>query len=140
VRIHLDSSVVLRLLFADGVPLGGRDDWETAFASQLLSVEVRRAIDRQRLLGAVTDEGVAAFLSAVRVIESRIVRVAVTGALMRSAAAPMRVPLRTLDALHLATAVFVRNEFAPDLVFATHDRQLAIAARALEFDVGGADA
>jgi len=45
--------------------------------------------------------------------------------------------LKTLDALHLATARRARATLAPDLIFATHDRQLASAAVQMGFEVAG---
>jgi hypothetical protein len=45
--------------------------------------------------------------------------------------------LKTFDAIHVATAIVWRERRAPDLVFATHDRQQARAARALGFEVLG---
>jgi predicted nucleic acid-binding protein len=41
------------------------------------------------------------------------------------------------DAIHLATALLVRPAFE-DLALATHDRELATAARAVGFRVHGA--
>jgi uncharacterized protein len=50
------------------------------------------------------------------------------------AADPFPTLVRTLDALHLASALAVRTATA-DLYLATHDRELAIAAEALGFRV-----
>jgi hypothetical protein len=47
------------------------------------------------------------------------------------------VVIGTLDAIHLASAVTLRDGLNEDLVFATHDRQQAIGARALGFEVIG---
>ena len=47
---------------------------------------------------------------------------------------PFPTGLGTLDALHLASAMMARREI-PDLRFATHDRELATAARATGFEV-----
>ena len=57
--------------------------------------------------------------------------------ILRRAGEPYPVALKTLDAVHLATALMWRDRRAPDLVFATHDRQLGRAALALGFDVLG---
>ncbi|HEV2719472.1 MAG TPA: hypothetical protein VG323_05605, partial [Thermoanaerobaculia bacterium] len=56
-------------------------------------------------------------------------------------AASRRLPVRlaTLDAIHLATAERFRYRYGArrPFVFATHDRELASAARAAGFDVIG---
>ena len=56
-------------------------------------------------------------------------------------AASRRLPVRlaTLDAIHLATAERFRAEFHEQFVFATHDRNLAAAARAIGFEVIGSN-
>jgi hypothetical protein len=46
-------------------------------------------------------------------------------------------PATGVESVHLATALMWRDRRAPDLVFATHDRQLGRAAAALGFDVVG---
>ena len=54
--------------------------------------------------------------------------------ILERAAEPFPTVVGTLDALHLASAVFARGGL-PDLRFATHDRGLAVAARAMGFEV-----
>jgi hypothetical protein len=49
----------------------------------------------------------------------------------------MPAPLGTLDAIHLATADLWRESNPGDLLVATHDRALALAARASGFKVAG---
>jgi hypothetical protein len=58
----------------------------------------------------------------------------VDGAVLRRAAHPFQTLVRTLDAIHLATALMAQVEY-DDLVFATHDRQLGMAARAVGLTV-----
>ena len=57
--------------------------------------------------------------------------------ILRRAGEPYPVELKTLDTVHLATALMWRDRRAPGLVFATHDRQLGRAAAALGFEVIG---
>ena len=45
--------------------------------------------------------------------------------------------LRTLDAIHLATALIWRDRIGPISTMATHDSALGIAARAFGFEVRG---
>jgi predicted nucleic acid-binding protein len=47
-------------------------------------------------------------------------------------------PLKTLDAVHLATAIAWRDSIGEDVSFATHDTRLAAAARSMGFQVLGA--
>ncbi len=56
---------------------------------------------------------------------------------LERAAQPMPTELGTLDALHLATAVLWRDMSSADLVMATHDAALGLAARAHGFAVVG---
>jgi len=53
--VYLDSSVVLRPLLDQPKQLKSWGNWETAFSSEWLGVECRRAIDRLRLEGLYGD-------------------------------------------------------------------------------------
>jgi len=56
---------------------------------------------------------------------------------LHRAALPMATPTGTLDAIHIATALMLRERSDDDIVFATHDAQQATAAGALGFRVVG---
>ena len=71
-------------------------------------------------------------------IERSLSMVDVTNSVLERASRPMPTSVGTLDAIHVASALVVREE-VPDLIFATHDRQQAIGARALGFEVIGID-
>lgn len=58
---------------------------------------------------------------------------------LERAADPFPTTLGALDAIHLATALLVRHAFE-DLSLATHDHEMAAAARAVGFRVYGAPA
>lgn len=55
---------------------------------------------------------------------------------LERAAGQFPTSLGSLDAIHLASALIVREEIL-DLVVATHDRELAAASRSLGFRVVG---
>jgi predicted nucleic acid-binding protein len=55
--------------------------------------------------------------------------VPINRAVLRRAGGAFPMPVKTLDAIHLATAL-LWEEHAGEIVFLTHDRQLANAARA----------
>jgi predicted nucleic acid-binding protein len=133
VTLYLDSSVVLRVLLAETNRLQTWGRWERAFASELLGLEVRRAIDRLRILGHLGQRSTAALLQHAATIEDAISIVPLTRTILRRAALPMATPVRTLDAIHIATALVMRERSDVPLTFATHDTRQADAARALGF-------
>jgi hypothetical protein len=55
---------------------------------------------------------------------------------LERAIGPFATTVGSLDAIHLASALMIRAEI-PDLVFATHDDELGLAARAHGFVVHG---
>jgi len=133
----LDTSVVLRKLF--GEP-GALDEWpkiEEAYASRVLVVELGRVIDRSRLAGDIDDEQVEQLQRESRRVLRSVEILALSERVLDRAAGPMPTSLGTLDAIHLATALELAAKRAPGLVIATHDGQLARAARASGLEVVG---
>jgi hypothetical protein len=132
-NLYLDTSIVLRVLLgqADSLPSWGT--WTAACTSEILGVEARRAIDRLRLDGALDDDHVANLQGALTTIEKAIDVIRLTRLILGRAALPMGTPVKTLDALHLASALLWRERRQADVVFATHDAHQARAARALGF-------
>jgi len=57
--------------------------------------------------------------------------------ILARASEPFPTPLGTLDALHLSTALVWQDRMYQALVMATHDRDLALAARSFGLDVRG---
>jgi predicted nucleic acid-binding protein len=131
--VYLDSSVVLRPLLDQPKQLKSWGNWETAFSSELLGVECRRAIDRLRLEALYDDRQVAEAMDQLAKIEKTIKRVRLNRTIVQGASKTMPTVVKTLDAIHLATATALRDRRNIDLVFATHDVQQAVAARALGF-------
>ena len=134
---YIDTSVVLRIALGEPQPLREWRSLERAISSELVRVECLRTIDRARLLLPLSDDEVAERREAVLAILRGFHIARLDDHVLARAADPFPTLIRTLDALHLATAQLVRSEHA-DLVFATHDRQLGMAARAIGFEVIGA--
>lgn len=134
---YLDSSVVVRKLQREPGSLATWGQWEYAYSSELLRVEVSRTIDRSRLNGVLTDHEAAHLADRARAIFERIEFVALNRPVLNRAAQSFLTPLGTLDALHLATALGLAERRRIDLVFVTHDTKLALAARAVNFAVEG---
>lgn len=117
--IYLDTSVVLARLFAeDRSPPDAF--WSQAFvASRLLEFEVFKRVHAR---GAASTHGGDA-----RRLVDRVNLLEMSADVLGRALLPFPQPVRTLDALHLATMVFLRSRgLVPAL--ATYDQRLATAA------------
>ena len=134
---YLDSSVILRVVL--GQP-GKLVEWKSVLlgvTSELAEVECLRTMDRLRLLDELTAEEAASGREAIYRIMEALEVVELSSAVMRRASQPMPAPLGTLDAIHLATADLWREGLGKDPIVATHDKALALAARASGFRVMG---
>ena len=94
-------------------------------------------IDRLRLESALDDAGVADAHQELARIEEAIGSIPLTRPVLRRAALPMATVVQTLDAIHLASALLLRERRGLAPVFATHDPQQARSARALGFEFVG---
>ena len=133
----MDTSIVLRVLFGEPDPLEEWGTWEMGYSSELLRVEARRTIDRLRLGSALDDEGVAEAKLRLDAIELGLGFIAITKAVLHRAGLPMATAVRTLDALHIVSALMIQERRGTRIAFATHDRSQAIAARAMGLKVIG---
>jgi hypothetical protein len=124
--IYLDSSVALAQLLAEKrappQPL-----WEEPLvSSRLLEYEVWTRVHARRLGSTHGD--------AVRSLLGRIAFLELAAPVLTRALEPFPSPVRTLDALHLASIDFLRNRGQQPRLASYDDRMLA-AARALNIPV-----
>lgn len=135
---YLDSSVLLRVVLGQRNAIKEWRSIERGIASALVEVECLRTLDRLRLNEGLSDEEIALRREAVfRLLESMEI-IELTRPILTRAAHPLPTALGTLDAIHLATALLWREGRQEDLVMATHDTALAVAARASGFRLVGA--
>ena len=137
-NFYVDSSVILRVLRGQKDAWKAWGQWKKAYSSMLLRVECRRFVDRMRLEHDWNEDDIANAGVQLRRLERVITRVRLSAAVVERAAAPMPTIVKTLDAIHIATAGLIRERLEPNLIFVTHDGQQARAARALGFDCVGA--
>jgi predicted nucleic acid-binding protein len=136
-NVYLDSSVVLRRLQREPAALAHWGQWQHAYSSVLLRVEVLRTIDRNRLRGAVSDREASELLAAAHAFFDAIQFVALSDGILSRGSQSFFTALGTLDALHLATALRLVEAGSMELTFLTHDAELALAARSVNFSVEG---
>ena len=124
--IYLDTSVALAYLLAeDRCPPDSL--WEEdLFSSRLLEYEIWTRIHARNLT--------ATHSSAVRALLDRVAFVEMIPPVLWRALEPFPAPVRTLDALHLASAVFLRSHDEA-VSIASYDDRLVAVARQLGFNV-----
>ena len=116
---YVDSSALLKLAVRESETSALESavlEYEGLIASRLAAVECRRVVRRvgtKRLLQAVEDA-----LDAIYLVD-------ITPAILELAARLDPPMLRSLDAIHLATAISIDD---PDLAVLTYDQRLAEAA------------
>lgn len=127
---YLDSSVLLRIVLRQPKRLKEWSGITRGVSSALAEVECLRTLDRLRIAEGLPDTRLAARREAVYRLMESVEVVDLTRPILRRAAQPMAGLLGTLDAIHLATALAWREWTGENLVVATHDASLALAARA----------
>ncbi len=135
---YVDASVLLRVALGqpDALPEWGQI--QKGVASALVMAESLRTLDRLRLRASLADVEVASRRATILALVASLELVDVEAAVLDRAAQPMPTELGTLDAIHLATALLWKETTSVDLIMATHDGALALAAEAHGFRVVGA--
>ena len=121
--IYLDSSVALAHLLAEDRSPPESLWQQTLASSRLLEYEVWNRIHALRL-GDSHGE-------AVRDLISRLALIELATPVLARALEPFPIPVRTLDALHLASIEFLRAS-RQEVELVTYDFKLMAAARALD--------
>ncbi len=134
---YLDSSVLLRVVLGQPDRLEIWDSLIEGVSSELVRVETLRTIDRTAVRGALDPDELSNRRTAALAILSAVTLAQMSSSVLARAGDPFPTALGSLDAIHLATAMELRIAY-PSLAFATHDRELAVAARSVGFEVAGA--
>jgi len=134
---YIDTSALLRIVLREPGALEELRSYDALVSSELIGVESARTIDRLRLHGSLTTEEAGIRLRTVNEWLEAIDLVLLRPPVLSRASEPMPMPLGTLDALHLATALIWRDRMGPLPTMATHDTALGLAAQAFGFDVRG---
>ena len=134
---YVDASVLLRVALAQPDVLPEWSRIQQGVASAVVMTESLRTLDRLRLRANLTDAEVAKRRATILGLIASLELVEVDAVVLDRAAQPMPTELGTLDAIHLATALLWKEMTQMHLVMATHDRALALGARAHGLSVVG---
>ena len=80
------------------------------------------------MLGEINDEQVASYIQDIDSLLEAIEELELNSKILSEASKPFLVSIKTLDALHLATALILQEFFAQEIIFYTYDNQLSRAA------------
>ncbi|MCC6162121.1 MAG: type II toxin-antitoxin system VapC family toxin [Acidobacteria bacterium] len=134
---YVDTSALLRTVLREPGALDDLRTYDRLVSSELIAVESARTIDRLRNQGTLTLDQAAERLGLVNEWLEAVDLVLLRPPVMSRASEPMPMPLGTLDAIHLATALVWRDRIGPLPQVLTHDAALGAAARGFGFDVRG---
>jgi len=122
--IYLDSSVALAHLLAEDRSPPERLWREPLIASRLLQYEIWNRLHARGLARSHGEEA--------RGLIARVALIELAPPALERALEPFPVPVRTLDALHLASMAFLQARGQP-VRLAAYDERLIAGARALGF-------
>jgi predicted nucleic acid-binding protein len=134
---YVDTSAVLRLLFGEAGPAVVLAAGDSAASSELLEVEASRAIERQRLLGDLTDEQAALKRKELGDMIAMLDLLPIDRAVIDRATRAFGINVRALDAIHVGTAEVLAEETGDRVEFWTHDDRQRIAALSRGITVHG---
>jgi hypothetical protein len=124
--IYLDTSVALAHLLAEDRSPPEKLWQEPLISSRLLEYEIWTRIHARKLTRTHTDE--------VRSLLGRVALVELSPPVLVRALEPFPKPVRTLDALHLASIDFLFKQ-GQTVTLASYDDRLINAARALKITI-----
>jgi predicted nucleic acid-binding protein len=137
-KAYLDSSVLLRAVLGDGRRLAEWSRIVAASTSEITRVECLRVMDRLRIANTMTERELARRRATVLHLLEGFEIIRMNRAVLTRAADAFPTQIRTLDAIHLASALML-NSRERSIRLATHDQDLAVAAQAVGLRVIGVD-
>jgi predicted nucleic acid-binding protein len=124
--IYLDTSVALAHLLAEDVSPPEKLWQESLVSSRLIEYEIWTRIHARKLGRSHGDE--------VRSLLGRVALIELVPAVLVRALEPFSKPVRTLDAIHLASMDFLHKQ-GQAVTLASYDDRMMTAARALRFPI-----
>lgn len=135
---YIDSSALLRFLLDEEGSISEFRELQLGVSSVLLKIECLRTLERLRFENHFTEdeylEARATFHAAFR----KITFIKINSYVVDSACESWGVPLKSLDAIHLASALEWKQSQGKKLIFFTHDKRLGALAKSRGMDVLGA--
>ena len=136
-KAYFDSSVVLRLALRQPGSLKEWMEFEDPHSSELCRLETLRKLDRMRLEGRYPASEINRLDAKAAELLKGLYLIDWDRRILLRASQPFPRPVTTLDSIHLATALSLRESTGEEWLFATHDEAQAEAAKAMGLEVAG---
>lgn len=133
---YLDSSVALRHILLGEAVIRHALAADKVVSSELLEIECHRTIFRCRMQGDLDDMGLVKAVNRLEKLLTGLSLMILSPEIKKRAMEAFPISIKTLDALHLASALRLKDSFTDEevLVF-SHDGTFNRCARALGFKV-----
>lgn len=133
---YLDSSVLLRYILLGDSGIKQVFECDMVVSSELLEIECRRVLHRYRLQNNIDDSGLVEALKRLETVLEGVSIILLSQKVKKRSADAFPVMIKTLDALHLSSAIIFQNSRpAESLYIFSYDIGMNRCARALGFPV-----
>ncbi|MDO8520459.1 MAG: type II toxin-antitoxin system VapC family toxin [Deltaproteobacteria bacterium] len=126
-KAYLDSSVIIRQILDEKNKYGSLGEIRHFYTSDLTRIEASRTLDRLRIVHTWPDNEVAYRVQLLHALFDSVEFIPLQPAILKRAAESFPVVVKTLDAIHIASALLADNRQNP-LYFITHDSRQGRAA------------
>lgn len=131
---YLDSSLVLRYILQGETAIQHALACPQIVSSELLEMECRRVIHRYRMQGELDDAGMVTAIGRLEKILSGISLIQLSAPIKKRAMEAFPLIIKTLDALHIATALVFAEKMTDETVLVfSHDEGMNRCAKVLGF-------
>lgn len=135
---YLDSSFFLAGLFDERGEVKNLEVHGQIYSSRLLQTECLRVLIRRLLDKKISEENYAHLKSIVLKAVSGVNLIQIDESILSLAETPFPVGLATLDSIHLASVLRLKEHLdTTEVFFFTHDEKLGKAAKVMGFEVVG---
>lgn len=136
--VYFDSSIVLRHAVMDKNSLRNPEDFVANGATSALTrIECFRVLDRWKITREVREEVIVQAWTITREFLAILRTIPISALVVESASQSFPIALKSLDAIHLASALLLRRKSESRITMLTHDTKLALAATAMDLNVIG---
>ena len=131
---YLDSSVLLRHILLGDEGIRQVVECDAVVSSELTEIECKRVLHRYRLQGDLDDSGFLKADGRLKSVLSGVSLLLLSSAVKKRSAEAFPIVIRTLDAMHLASALVLQAaRSSEDLLYFSYDNQINRCARAVGF-------